>query len=484
MPMATPDPGRNDPCPCGSGRKYKHCCLAASVEEDAARLRLRGAEGRLVPTLFERALEGWGKPFFMEAWEAFFLWKDVPEDVQGTPEFETLFLPWFVFTFVSDPAPRRRHTDTPARPIALHFLDTCPDEYSDLDRRFINAACASPFSFHVVEATTPGRHIDLRDVFSGRRCRVLERSASGMVKPEALLYAKVVTLDEGSIMVASAPLLIPPSWHTSLIDWRRQLTRKRRIDQPALLEFDAEIRSMYLLIAGDLRNPPLPKLTNTDGDPLELTTLEFELRCSPGRAYERLRHLEGPASADPLPPDATLDKDGELAAVEFSWIKPGNRMHKSWDNTVLGHLRIEGNRLTGEVNSTRRADRLRREVARRLGRDVTVAGSTTQSVEALLATRQAEAGSRASRVEERPPEPELDAEQQAALHEMMAGHWETWLDRRIPALGGKTSRQAAKTALGRERLDALLADYAWRAEEQPRHLRPDLDAIRRRLGLT
>jgi SEC-C motif-containing protein len=21
-------PGRNDPCPCGSGKKYKHCCLA------------------------------------------------------------------------------------------------------------------------------------------------------------------------------------------------------------------------------------------------------------------------------------------------------------------------------------------------------------------------------------------------------------------------------------------------------------------------
>ena len=24
----TPKVGRNDPCPCGSGRKYKHCCLA------------------------------------------------------------------------------------------------------------------------------------------------------------------------------------------------------------------------------------------------------------------------------------------------------------------------------------------------------------------------------------------------------------------------------------------------------------------------
>ena len=25
--LAQPKPGRNDPCPCGSGKKYKHCCL-------------------------------------------------------------------------------------------------------------------------------------------------------------------------------------------------------------------------------------------------------------------------------------------------------------------------------------------------------------------------------------------------------------------------------------------------------------------------
>ena len=24
---SVPKPGRNDPCPCGSGKKYKHCCL-------------------------------------------------------------------------------------------------------------------------------------------------------------------------------------------------------------------------------------------------------------------------------------------------------------------------------------------------------------------------------------------------------------------------------------------------------------------------
>ena len=37
-------PGRNDPCPCGSGKKYKKCCLAN--EEAAEREQLAKAEAR------------------------------------------------------------------------------------------------------------------------------------------------------------------------------------------------------------------------------------------------------------------------------------------------------------------------------------------------------------------------------------------------------------------------------------------------------
>jgi hypothetical protein len=35
MTNVTPRPGRNEPCPCGSGRKYKQCCL--DKDEAAAR---------------------------------------------------------------------------------------------------------------------------------------------------------------------------------------------------------------------------------------------------------------------------------------------------------------------------------------------------------------------------------------------------------------------------------------------------------------
>ena len=37
-------PGRNDPCPCGSGKKYKKCCLA--TEEAVEREQLAEAEAK------------------------------------------------------------------------------------------------------------------------------------------------------------------------------------------------------------------------------------------------------------------------------------------------------------------------------------------------------------------------------------------------------------------------------------------------------
>ena len=61
--------GRNDPCPCGSGRKFKHCCLRVLAAEDAARMQLRTAEGVLVPALFAYAADEFGDEFFDEAWE-------------------------------------------------------------------------------------------------------------------------------------------------------------------------------------------------------------------------------------------------------------------------------------------------------------------------------------------------------------------------------------------------------------------------------
>jgi hypothetical protein len=43
MPEAKPVPGRNDPCPCGSGKKYKQCHL--DKDEAARRKALAKKQG-------------------------------------------------------------------------------------------------------------------------------------------------------------------------------------------------------------------------------------------------------------------------------------------------------------------------------------------------------------------------------------------------------------------------------------------------------
>jgi hypothetical protein len=37
-------PGRNDPCPCGSGNKYKRCCLPKEEADEHARFARAAAE--------------------------------------------------------------------------------------------------------------------------------------------------------------------------------------------------------------------------------------------------------------------------------------------------------------------------------------------------------------------------------------------------------------------------------------------------------
>jgi hypothetical protein len=61
--------------------------------------------------------------------------------------------------------------------------------------------------------------------------------------------------------------------------------------------------------------------------------------------------------------------------------------------------------------------------------------------------------------------------------------WDAWIDTKVPALGNRTPRQAAKTPKGRERLEALLSDFARSAEQRSSTFEPDLGDLRRRLGL-
>ena len=66
---------------------------------------------------------------------------------------------------------------------------------------------------------------------------------------------------------------------------------------------------------------------------------------------------------------------------------------------------------------------------------------------------------------------------------MSRKHWEGWLDTRVPALGNKTPRQAARTAGGRERLEALLAEFDRDGVDGREGMAAHLATIRKALAL-
>ena len=477
--MSGSAPGRNDLCPCGSGRKFKHCCLERQTTEDSVRVRLRGAEGRVVDTLMAFTLETWGEPLIAHAWEDFWVYDDVPDDLPSTPEFDTMFMPWLVLGFVPDPAADNAHDDWPTRPIGLEWLATKGADISDLDRTYIETACRSPLSALVVEQVTAQRSLDLKDVLTGTRFHVLEQGASQTLRPADLLFTRVLTLDGASIMFGASPFIVEPRWHAQIIDWRERRFRKRLMRRQDLDAFDIEIRELYFQIAAEQLNPTPPRLSNTDGDPLALTTLTYDLNTTVARALESLAPLARVHGED-LIDGITRDESGAVTSAVLSWVKSGNRQHKDWDNTILGTLRLSAGRLVVEVNSARRAARVKREVVKRLARTAILVDTNVIDPSEALAERTRERAS-GTRDEERLPEtlPEL----RAVEEDLLRRHWEQWLETRVPALGNKTPRQAARSAGGRERLEALLAEFTRDAEGGRRSAAPHVAFIRERLGL-
>jgi hypothetical protein len=77
--------------------------------------------------------------------------------------------------------------------------------------------------------------------------------------------------------------------------------------------------------------------------------------------------------------EAEFDHDGKLRRVEFDWLKKGNRKISSWDNTILGSIKISRDSLVAEVNSEKRATRLHAEIEKRLGSSAVHQSTRTDS---------------------------------------------------------------------------------------------------------
>jgi uncharacterized protein (DUF2384 family) len=204
---------------------------------------------------------------------------------------------------------------------------------------------------------------------------------------------------------------------------------------------------------------------------------------SPQAAFDALRHLALGPGDEELLADAGHDAQGRLQRVHFSWLEKGNPMNKSWDNTVLGEIEIEGSRLVVQVNSAARAERARTVVETALGVQARYRATEIRSLERMLEEERSMPRDEAhdAKVAELQEFPEVKAQVAA----MLAKHYEQWVDDPLPALDGKTPLEAVRTRSGRERVETLVADIERGAERPGSHVEAVVIAkLRERLGLT
>jgi hypothetical protein len=294
-----------------------------------------------------------------------------------------------------------------------------------------------------------------------------------------ILFGQLVTAEGITLMEACSPHPFSPEKKIELVDLRERISANGPIDSETLREWEIEIREEYQYLMEALLHPPTPQLRNTDGEPIAFHTLSFEVP-SAQEAFHALKHLAFDETEEELLEEAAVDGEGRVMSVSFAWKAAGNAMHRGWDNTILGHIAIDGSQLVANVNSEGRATRFREIVEDRFPAAMHT-GTEIETVEEGLARRAAEGE----------PPADADAESLAdhpevreRIQAMMAVHYEDWVEQGVPALGGLSPMEAVKEKAGREKVEALIN----RIERQGRHMSPPLDEaitrrMRERLGL-
>ena len=483
--------GRNDPCPCGSGRKYKKCCQANFDEKDFHYRRWRRIEADLIPELLEYAIETQGPEGIEDAWSEF---HNFAAPCAYDPELpmNMVFMPWFLFNWIPE-TERAGFLDDPDLTIASSFFGDYA--LSEDEIKFIMSANQAPYSLCEVQELTPGASMSLFDLLRGIKYDVIERTASRTLKKGEIIYCATTHLDGITSNIGTSPFALRPLAKRNVMELRKWLIDESgaaELTADHLVEFEADIRSFYLVTLAAMLAPP--QLVNTDNEPLVPQKVHFEIE-SADSAFHALKGLAENIPEDELRSDAN-EADGLIVKAEIPWLGGTKEARKRLGGPVLlGTMNIEEGKLIISVNSTKRAETIRGLVEKRLGKQAVYKTTLIEPIDSEVEKMWAAVASGSPK----PPAEEwlegtkrtgvipladLPPEMRLKLEAHARQHWIAWFDLPVPALDNMTPREASKTEEGRELLESLLLDYERHNDAPGENLmRPDISKLRRELGM-
>jgi len=485
----TNETGRNDACPCGSGKKFKKCCLSIATPKtevaDFAWRKLRKIEGtvvdnHLLPYLSEQLPDA----VIQLARQDFFPHK-LPEEIVHNDElFRHFFMPWVMFSWIP-------FEDfgivqfNPEATIASNYAKLYGSRLSHAEKRFIEEISQSYYSFYSILAVEVEKTLVVKDMLLGTTHTIKERQATHMLRRGDVVFSRILTIDNQSIFVGMAPITIPPRFQGHPFYFKKELMEQNN-NHPLTTatlrtDFAIELVDCFFEIMKSAYSKELPTLLNTDGEPILFSKSYFQLDMSPLKAFNQLLPLTLSEDTEVWLQDAVHDKEGQITRIKFHWIKKGNKKHNNWDNTLMGDITIDRNKLILETNSEQRTEQGKRLLSQYLDKAV-------HFKQALIETPEQKLKSSSEKPQAGPmlPNPPKTAEEQAQLKAMAKAHWDNWFEQSIPLLDNRTPREAAQSEEGKEQLEALLLQYErfdLDRSEATHFLRADIAYLKKELAL-
>ncbi len=440
--------GRNDPCHCGSGRKYKHCHLHSDQQDVGGRpSKEDDAENRLIDKLVEFAHARFGDR-----------WLQFGGDFLDYEETLQLAVPWSLYGYEVD-----GHT------VLDWYLRERKSMLDKAELEVATAQLSTWLSVWEVVDVVAGESLFLQDLLSGEQRLVRERTASRTLSLRDAVLARVSDHDGTSVISGVHPRPLLPTDAAEVVRIARGRLRLKRAVPPSRLR-DGAFGSFLIrnwedqAEIMDLRMKVPPRMSNTDGDELLLTKDRFKMMAGGEKALmARLGAIEG----------VVFDESGD-AVRNFIVLRSADPDSRGDADTIIGHGWFEGSFLIVGTNSERRADILRSLLTTMCGELLDHVARDHPSMDAQASITQPV---------ESEPIPD-DAEALRVIREYKMQQYADWPDQPLPALGGRTPREVVRTAKGRVEVDLLIKtmeNFEHRGGGSGGSF--DFSGIRRELGL-
>lgn len=484
--------GRNDTCPCGSGKKYKKCCMVAESMSTAKLTsidfkwrQLRQLENSVVyqhilPYVTNELPDDIMKSALVDCFS-----ESLPDELDEELLCDHYFLPWFLFNWIPDDTFGLKQFNSELT-VAQNYLKTHSNRLNSQEKRFIELMSQSYYSFYSIRHVELETSLTVKDILLGTTHTIKERLGTHQLKPGDIVFGRILTIDDHSIFIGMAPFVIPVLYQSDFLnyrDWLIEFNGDIDLNTDTLrFDFDGMIRDHYFEVLKMMYDRPSPIVQNTDGEPIQFSKSYFKLNIAPEEAFNHLKPLTLEEDPDDFLQEAKKDKSGALKEIQFPWIKKGTTLHKSWDNTILGHITLEHGQLILETNSYERAQQGKKVLSQYLGDAVMFQKSLIETPEQKI-KNSSKPNTKSIKNKADGDLMELP-EVQEQLKAMAEKHWKNWFDQSIPDLKNKTPREAVKTKDGRERLEALLLYYQHNDSEKSNNpFKADIPYLKKELGL-